>query len=58
MTIGGYRDDTMQIVSGQYGKQKIHFEAPGKVKSEVEQEMHRFFHWLNTSADESTFIRK
>ncbi|MFT6992515.1 MAG: Fic family protein [Paraglaciecola sp.] len=57
MTIGGYRDDTMQIVSGQYGKQKIHFEAPGKVKSEVEQEMHRFFHWLNTSADESTFIR-
>lgn len=57
MTIGDYRDDTMQIVSGQYGKQKIHFEAPGKVKSEVEQEMDRFFHWLNTSADESTFIR-
>lgn len=57
MTIGDYRDDTMQIVSGQYGKQKIHFEAPGKTKSEVEQEMDSFFHWLNTSADESTFIR-
>jgi len=57
MTIGDYRDDTMQIVSGRYGKQKIHFEAPGKVKSEVEQEMDRFFHWLNTSTDESTFIR-
>ncbi|MFT7411930.1 MAG: Fic family protein [Paraglaciecola sp.] len=57
MTIGDYRDDTMQIVSGQYGKQKIHFEAPGKVKSEVEQEMDRFFHWLNTSSNESTFIR-
>ena len=57
MTIGDYRDDTMQIVSGQYGKQQVHFEAPGAVNSEVEQEMDLFFNWLNASSKESTFIR-
>jgi len=57
MTIGDYRNDKMQIVSGRYGKQQIHFEAPGAVKIEVEQEMDTFFNWLNTSSNESTFIR-
>jgi Fic family protein len=57
MVIGDYRDDTMQIVSGRYGKQQIHFEAPGAGKVEVEQEMDAFFNWLNTPSDESTFIR-
>ncbi|GGI67129.1 cell division protein Fic [Shewanella hanedai] len=57
MTIGDYRDDTMQIVSGRYGKQQVHFEAPGAVNSEVEQEMELFFDWLNASSNESTFIR-
>ncbi|NRA53888.1 MAG: Fic family protein [Gammaproteobacteria bacterium] len=57
MTIGDYRDDTMQIISGRYGKQQIHFEAPCAEKNEVEQEMDTFFNWLNTSSDESTFIR-
>ncbi|MCL1051083.1 Fic family protein [Shewanella abyssi] len=57
MTIGDYRDDTMQIISGRYGKQQVHFEAPGAANSEVEQEMDLFFNWLNTSSNESTFIR-
>jgi len=57
ISIDDYRNDKMQIVSGRYGKQQIHFEAPGAVKSEVEQEMDSFFNWLNTSSDESTFIR-
>lgn len=57
MTIGDYRDDTMQIVSGRYGKQLVHFEAPGSANSEVEQEMELFFNWLNTSSNESSFIR-
>ena len=57
LTIGDYRNDTMQIISGQYGKQTIHFEAPAKIKSEVELEMASFFHWLNTSSNDSTFIR-
>ena len=57
MTIGDYRNDTMQIVSGRYGKQQVHFEAPGAVNSEVEQEMELFFDWLNASSNESTFIR-
>ena len=57
MTIGDYRNDKMQIVSGRYGKQQIHFEVPGAVKIEVEQEMDTFFNWLNTSSNESTFIR-
>lgn len=57
MTIGDYRNDTMQIVSGRYGKQQVHFEAPGAVNNEVEQEMELFFDWLNASSNESTFIR-
>lgn len=57
MTIGDYRNDTMQIVSGRYGKQQVHFEAPGSANSEVEQEMDLFFNWLNTSSNESSFIR-
>lgn len=57
MTIGDYRDDTMQILSGRYGKQQVHFEAPGSANSEVEQEMDLFFNWLNSSSNESSFIR-
>ena len=57
MIIGDYRDDTMQIISGRYGKQQIHFEAPGSARNEVVQEMDAFLNWLNTPSDESTFIR-
>lgn len=46
-TIGGYRrhEDPMQVVSGPYGRETIHFEAPPAVR--VPSEMDRFVDWFN-----------
>ncbi len=41
-------DDPMQIVSGAYGQQKIHFEAPPS--SVVPQEMKQWLAWFNTTS--------
>lgn len=41
-------DDPMQIISGAYGRQKIHFEAPPS--SIVPWEMGQFRKWFNTSS--------
>lgn len=46
--IGAWRDDSkgpMQVISGGYGKQKIHYEAP--VASTLEQEISLFLKWFN-----------
>ncbi|MBI1306018.1 MAG: DUF4172 domain-containing protein [Bacteroidetes bacterium] len=45
--VGAWRDheDPMQIVSGAYGKRKIHFEAPPSDR--VPAEMKRFIKWFN-----------
>ena len=39
MTIGEYRNDKMQILSGQYGKQQVHFQAPSINLQQVNDEM-------------------
>jgi Fic family protein len=57
MLIGEYRLDKMQILSGRYGKQQIHYLAPGESQKEVTSEMSLFFKWLNTSYDGSGYIR-
>ncbi|MCD8517283.1 MAG: Fic family protein [Burkholderiaceae bacterium] len=46
---GSYRNDpsAMQIVSGPYGRQTVHYEAPPS--SDVPQEMARFIDWYNNS---------
>jgi Fic family protein len=41
-------DDPMQIVSGAYGQQKIHFEAPPS--SVVPHEMEQWLEWFNTTS--------
>lgn len=48
--IGAYRKhaDAMQIVSGPYGREKIHFEAPPS--KQVRAEMDGFITWFNASA--------
>lgn len=48
--IGGYRthSEPMQIVSGPFQKQRVHFEAPPS--PQVGPEMDAFFAWLMTSA--------
>ena len=44
---GAWRNSPMQIVSGAYGKQKIHFEAPPPER--MEEEMAAFFSWWEES---------
>lgn len=51
--IGGYRThvEPMQIVSGPFQKQRVHFEAPPS--PDVRAHMRGFFSWLNESASGS-----
>lgn len=51
ITVGGWRTreaDPMQVVSGAYGRQKVHFEAPAGDR--VADEMARFLAWFNGQA--------
>jgi Fic family protein len=48
ITVGRYRDDSrgeMQVVSGAFGHQKVHFQAPPA--KDLEREMSRFLIWFN-----------
>lgn len=45
----------MQVVSGSYGRQKVHFEAPGAER--LEKEMTRFIDWFNDPADVDFVIK-
>ena len=47
---GAYRNDTspMQIVSGPYGREKVHYEAPPAAR--VPDEMARFIDWYNRTS--------
>jgi Fic family protein len=50
LLIGAWRthQEPMQIISGPYGKQKIHFEAPPS--GNVTSEMKKFIQWFNDTA--------
>jgi Fic family protein len=45
---GAYRNNEMQIVSGAFGQEKIHYEAPAPKRVPVE--MKQFLNWLNSPA--------
>jgi Fic family protein len=47
--IAKYRSGSMKVVSGNFGREKIHFEAPsaGRVPHEMEQ----FLNWLNSDTN-------
>jgi Fic family protein len=45
ITVGQWRKGPMQVVSGHFGKENIHFEAPTPEK--VDHEMDVFLNWLN-----------
>ncbi|MQY24290.1 Fic family protein [Nocardia macrotermitis] len=56
--VGGWRTDVngpMEVVSGPYGRQRVHFEAPPATA--LETEMHRFLEWFNRTAEESPIIK-
>ena len=55
--IGKYRNDSMQILSGHYGKHKIHFQAPCNNQSCVKKEMTQFLNWINTESQMPDIIK-
>jgi len=55
ISVGEYRKDVMQVVSGPVGKERIHYEAPPP--EEVFSEMERFIHWVNNEQDCSPLLK-
>ena len=47
ITVGGWRKGDMQVVSGQYGKEKVHYEAPPS--KDVPRMMDEMLLWINTA---------
>jgi len=43
--VGRFRSARMKVISGAFGKEKVHFEAP--IPEKVSQEMDIFMNWLN-----------
>jgi len=43
--VAQYRSAGMKVISGAFGREKVHFEAP--VPERLTQEMHLFLNWLN-----------
>lgn len=54
ITIGSYRTNTVQVISGPMGRQRVHFEAPPAPL--VEQEMRMFLDWYNSPSDTDDVI--
>ena len=58
ITIGGWRTEAsgpMQVVSGPYGRETVHFEAPGHER--LNAEMTAFIEWFNAPLDTDPVIR-
>lgn len=57
MIIGGYRNETMQVISGRFGKQTVHFQAPCQDRQSVAAEMQQFLNWLENGSCPSGYIK-
>ena len=57
MLIGEYRNATMQILSGRYGKQTLHYQAPCDNQDCVKAEMKPFIEWINSELKMSAYIK-
>lgn len=57
ITVAGWRvgEEPMQVVSGAYGKEKVHYEAPAS--SDVPEEMSRFLDWVNHENDSDPVLK-
>jgi Fic family protein len=58
LTVGAWRNEAsgpMQLISGPYGRETVHFEAPGHER--LEGEMARFLDWFNTPAPTDPVLR-
>lgn len=57
LIIGEYRNTQMKVVSGRYGKEQIHFEAPCLDYQCVDDEMNAFLNWLQSNNIGSGYIK-
>ena len=57
LIVGQYRQEKMQVVSGRFGNQKVHFEAPCTDRACVANEMRHFLNWLNGADHLSGYIK-
>jgi Fic family protein len=58
ITVGGWRTDAsgpMQVISGPYGREKIHYEAPSHDR--LEEEMERFLEYFNSPTETDPVLR-
>ncbi len=58
IVVGGWRtkeSGPMQVVSGPYGREKVHYEAPGHER--LKEEMARFLKWLNSASELDPVIK-
>ena len=53
--VGQYRTNEEQIISGMFGREKIHYIAPSPCR--IEEEMQIFLSWFNTDEPVSSIIR-
>ncbi len=53
--VGKYRTHEEHIVSGMFGREKVHYIAPAPDR--VEEEMDKFFDWFNKDENTSSVIR-
>lgn len=56
--VGAWRDDAggpMQVISGPFGRERVHFEAPAATR--IEQEMAAFFDWFNSDDGTDLVLR-
>ena len=57
LIIGDYRKSQMKVVSGRFGKEQVHFEAPCLNYQCIEHEMNMFLDWLQADNINSGYIK-
>lgn len=55
MIVGAYRTDEMSVVSGTFGRERLHYRAPSPDR--VPSEMTRFIYWINNSDSMSGILK-
>ncbi|MCM1168487.1 MAG: Fic family protein [Bacteroides sp.] len=55
LTVGAYRSDEMSVVSGMFGREKVHYRAPAPER--VPREMAAFLQWFNDPVNKAGILK-
>lgn len=55
MTVGAYRTDEMSVVSGSFGRERIHYRAPSPDR--LPKEMDTFLMWMNDESNVPSILK-